>query len=147
MKENKKIIFIDMDGVLCDFTKSYRAGLIEDPTQQYPQSKKGFFLNLDEMTDAIASFRKLQKQYDVWILTRPSFYNVHCFTEKAEWVLEHFDFDVLKKTIMCGYKSLLKGDYLIDDTNNDGQSDFEGKWIEFGSEEYPDWNSVVEYLN
>ena len=142
----KKIVYVDMDNVLCNFTKSYKAGLIKNPTQQYPQSEMGFFINLEEMTDSISSFRKLQEKYDVWILTRPSFYNLNCFTEKATWVIEHFDFDVLTQTIMCGNKSLLKGDYLIDDTNNDGQSDFEGEWLEFGSEKFPDWNSVVEYL-
>ena len=98
------------------------------------------------MPDAIESFNKLKEHYDVWILTRPSFKNINCFSEKAEWVLEHLGFDVLEKTIMCGDKSLLKGDYLIDDNGQNGQPEFEGKWIEFASEEFPDWISVIDYL-
>ncbi len=47
---------------------------------------------------------------------------------------------------MSGDKSLLKGDYLIDDMNTDKQSEFEGEWIEFGSFKFPDWNSVINYL-
>jgi 5'(3')-deoxyribonucleotidase len=48
--------------------------------------------------------------------------------------------------VLCGDKSLLKGEYLIDDTNTAGQSDFEGEWIHFGSDKFPNWDSVVEYL-
>ena len=144
-----------MDNVLCDFNKSLLARFLENRyskekvqtiEQQYPQSKVGFFLNLEEMPDAIESFKKLQEKYDVWILTRPSFMNVQCYTEKAQWVMNHLGFDVLKQTIMAGNKSLLKGDYLIDDMNTDHQSEFEGQWIEFGSERFPNWKSVIDYL-
>jgi hypothetical protein len=40
----------------------------------------------------------------------------------------------------------LKGDYLIDDRPKHGASSFEGEWIEFGSEAFPDWPTVVDYL-
>lgn len=43
-------------------------------------------------------------------------------------------------------KSLLKGDYLIDDQGNAGQENFEGEWIHFKTEKFPDWKSVVDYL-
>lgn len=36
------------------------------------------------MPGAIESFKKLQEKYDVWILTRLSFRNVNCYTEKAQ---------------------------------------------------------------
>jgi 5'(3')-deoxyribonucleotidase len=53
-----------------------------------------------------------------------------------------------KKTIMCGDKSLLKGDYLIDDEGNAGQDRFEGEWLHFGKgNKYPDWKSIMKYLN
>jgi len=142
----KPIVYVDMDGVLCNFFRAARKALTENPTQRYPQAQWGFFLKLEEIPDAIESFKILQEKYDVWILTRPSFKNVNCFSEKAQWVLEHLGFDVLEKTIMCGDKSLLKGDYLIDDMNTDKQSEFEGEWIEFGSSKFPNWKSVVDYL-
>jgi 5'(3')-deoxyribonucleotidase len=59
----------------------------------------------------------LKENYDVWILTRPSYKNIN-YSEKAQWVLNHLGYDVQEKTIMCGDKSLLKGDYLIDDEGN-----------------------------
>lgn len=135
-----------MDGVLCDFFGASRKALKENPKQIYPQSQWGFFLKLEEIPQAIESFKKLQEKYDVWILTRPSFRNVNCFTEKAQWVWDHLGFDVVEKTIMCGDKSLLKGDYLIDDQDNAGQREFEGEWIHFKSDKFPDWNSVINYL-
>lgn len=41
---------------------------------------------------------------------------------------------------------MCNGDYLIDGLGNNGASDFEGEWIRLGSENYPDWHSVVLYL-
>ena len=35
---------------------------------------------------------------------------------------------------------------LRDDRGKNGTSDFTGEWIEFGSEKFPDWNSVFVYL-
>lgn len=142
----KKRIYVDMDGVLCDYYGAYKKSISEFPEQKYPQATWGYFLRLCELPDAVESFRKLQKKYDVWILTRPSFRNVNCFTEKAQWVWDHLGFDVLQKTIMAGDKSLLKGDYLIDDQNGAGQDRFEGEWIHFGSEKFPNWKSVIDYL-
>jgi len=141
-----KKIYVDMDGVLCDFYGAARKALIENPSQKYPQSKWGFFLKLNEIPDAIESFKKLQEKYDVWILTKPSFKNVNCYTEKAQWVWDHLGYDVLEKTIFSPDKSLLKGDYLIDDMGNAGQENFEGEWIHFGSDKFPDWKKVLEYL-
>ena len=44
-------------------------------------------------------------------------------------------------------KNLCKGDYLIDNRPKNGAAEFEGEWIEFGSAKFPDWDSVLEYLN
>jgi 5'(3')-deoxyribonucleotidase len=144
--KDKKIVYVDMDGVLCDFLGASKKAIIENPSQKYPQSQWGFFLRLKEIPDAIESFKKLEDIYDVWILTRPSFQNVNCYTEKAQWVWDHLGFDVLKKTIMSPNKSLLKGDFLIDDMGGSGQEEFGGEWIHFKTEKFPDWNSVIKYL-
>ena len=142
----RKKVYVDMDGVLCDFFGAALSALRKYPEQKYPQSQWGFFLKLKEIPGAIESFRRLEEKYDVWILTRPSFRNVNCFTEKAQWIWDHLGFDVVQRMVVCGDKSLLKGEYLIDDTNTAGQSDFEGEWIHFGSDKFPNWDSVVEYL-
>jgi 5'(3')-deoxyribonucleotidase len=103
-------------------------------------------LKLEEIPGAIEGFRKLEEKYDLWILTRPSFRNVNCYTEKAQWIWDHLGFDIVEKTIMAPNKSFLKGDYLIDDMGNAGQEEFEGEWIHFKTEKFPDWETVTEYL-
>ena len=51
-------------------------------------------------------------------------------------------------------KDLLMGDYLIDDRLKNGAGDFKGKLLRFGYDwendnkpnEYPDWDSILDYL-
>ena len=142
----KKIIYVDMDGVLCDFYGASLKAKEVNPLQPYPQSQWGFFLKLDEIKDAVESYRLLETKYDVWILTRPSFQNVNCYTEKVQWVCDHLGPDVVKKTILIPNKSLVKGDYLIDDQGGYGQEEFEGEWIHFGEKPFENWVNVVNYL-
>lgn len=51
-----------------------------------------------------------------------------------------------KRLILTHHKNLNKGDYLIDDRTKNGAGEFEGKLIQFGTEEYPDWKSVLAYF-
>ena len=39
-----------------------------------------------------------------------------------------------------------KGDYLIDDRTKNGAGEFDGELILFGSEKFPNWQSVCAYL-
>ena len=48
--------------------------------------------------------------------------------------------------IITHCKDLFEGDYLIDDRSKNSTSEFKGEWIQFGSERFPDWDAVVEYL-
>ena len=48
--------------------------------------------------------------------------------------------------IITHCKHLCKGNYLIDDRDKHGASEFEGEWIHFGSERFPNWETVLEYL-
>lgn len=141
-----KKVYVDMDGVLCDFYSARDKALLKNPEQKFPQSQWGFFLRLEEIPDAVYSFNKLKEKYDVWILTRPSFKNVNCYTEKAQWLLDHLGEGILEKTIITPDKSLVKGDYLIDDMGNAGQENFEGEWIHFGTEKFKNWKKVLDYL-
>ena len=139
----KKRIYIDMDGVLCKFHEAAAKALLEVPEQKYPQAQWGFFLKLDPLEGAIESFKHLSDRYDVWILTRPSTRNVNCYTEKAQWVWNFLGHDAVERLILACDKSLLKGDYLIDDNI----WDFEGEHIHFGSSSFPNWTEVVKYID
>jgi 5'-nucleotidase len=141
-----KRIYIDMDGVICDYVTAYKQALIDNPNQPYPQSQAGFFLELLPLTGAIDCIQMLQKNYEVWILTSPSVYNISCYSEKAHWVRKYLGFEMQKRMIISTDKSLLKGHYLIDDQTTNNQSKFEGKHIHFGTDKFPDWESVIEFL-
>lgn len=144
------IVYIDMDGVLCDFFGALRSHRKQHSSIQFPHSKLGFFENLEPISGAIDSVNKLieHSEYDPWILTAPSTRNAHCYTEKRNWIQNHFGYEFTKKLIISPNKSLLMGDYLIDDyIEGKGQENFKGELIHFGSEQYPDWDSVLNYFN
>jgi 5'(3')-deoxyribonucleotidase len=142
----RKKVYVDMDGVLCDFFGAALSALRKYPEQKYPQSQWGFFLKLEEIEGAVESFRMLEEKFDVWILTRPSVHNLSCYTEKAQWIRKYLGFDMQVKLIICTDKSLLKGHYLVDDQVEHGQTGFEGKHLHFGTKEFPDWKSIETYL-
>jgi len=144
----KRKIFVDMDGVLCNFVKSYLQYRQERPEIEFPQSQYAFFAELDPIEDAIDSFRMLENYYEMYILTRPSNYNLHCFTEKAFWIKKHLGFHVLENLIMSCDKSIVKGEgnILIDDTVQAGQLDFDGEFIHFGGSDFPNWKAITNYL-
>jgi 5'(3')-deoxyribonucleotidase len=140
----KKRIFCDMDDTLCDFTGPFRRG---EFSIKYPHSKVGFFLDLDPLEGAIDGMKTLQTKYKVYILTRPSIKNIHCYSEKAEWIKKYLGEEMLERMILCPDKSLVKGDYLIDDDHRHGQTEFEGEHIHFGKDDkFKTWSQVVEYL-
>ena len=143
----KKDLYFDMDGVLCDYMKRYTM-VKELYDLEYPQSQIGFFSRLEPMKGAIEAFKKLRDsgKYNCFILTRPSVKNIHCYTEKAEWIREYLGEDMLENMYIGCDKSRLKGDYLIDDVTEHGQTEFEGEHIHFGSDEFPNWDTVLKYL-
>lgn len=59
---------------------------------------------------------------------------------------KYFDDVFHKRLIISHRKDLCQGDYLIDDRGKNGTCEFAGEWIEFGSEQFPDWESVLRYL-
>ena len=144
MKDGRKIVYVDMDDTICDFITPFKTGEFK---LKYPQSKVGFFLDLEPIEGAIEGIKTLQTKYDVWILTRPSIKNTHCYTEKADWIKKYLGEDMLNKMILCPDKSLVKGEFLIDDDHRHGQTEFEGEHIHFMKDErFQSWNSIVEYL-
>jgi 5'(3')-deoxyribonucleotidase len=143
-----KTVYIDMDGVICDYKKTYLRYKAKHPEIVYPQSQYGFFLELEPLPGAIEAFLKLSALHDVWILTAPSIQNPMSYSEKNYWVRKYLGEECVKKLIMCPNKSLLKGDYLIDDNEwTNWQGDFEGNLVLIGSEEYPNLASTVEFFD
>ena len=144
----KKILYFDMDNVLVDFKsgidredaetlKDYQGRLDEVP---------GIFSLMDPMPGAIEAFETLSKVYDVYILSTAPWLNPTAWSDKVQWVQKYLGEVAYKRLILSHHKDLNKGDFLIDDRKKNGAAEFEGELIEFGSESFPDWNSVVNYL-
>lgn len=139
-----KKLFIDMDGVLCDFAGAFKKE--SSDTVKFPQSRWGFFTNLEPIPNGIYITKQLMNVYDVYILTRPSYMNPLCYTEKRIWIEKYFGLEFCKKIIICSDKSMVKGDYLVDDSITDGQLEFDGKLIRFGQPDFKDWFDVYDFL-
>ena len=60
--------------------------------------------------------------------------------------VEHLDDVFHKRMVITHCKHLCEGDYLIDDRGKNGASEFKGEWIQFGSDRFADWKSVLSYL-
>lgn len=152
----KKIVYVDMDGVIADFKsfsdnipinelKKYdtlnKYGIVKHNPDKYPH----LFINLKPIDGAIEGVKKLMTKYDVYILTSSPWDNVTAASEKIEWVKKYFG-DLLKKRVIISHnKQLCIGDYLIDDTKRNGADKFNGEHIWFGHD-FKNWNEVINYL-
>ncbi|BFM21691.1 5' nucleotidase, NT5C type [Gilvimarinus japonicus] len=148
--EGKKIVYIDMDHVLCDYEAGFNAHQTKYPELAYPQSQPGLYIGLDPMPGAVDAFKWLsaQPELEVFILTSPSEKNPHCYSEKRQWVEKYLGMETVNRLIISPHKDLNRGDYLIDDNvAGKGQDHFEGELIHFGSEQYPNWQSVTTYFS
>jgi len=144
------IIYVDMDDVICDFAGAYNSALQQNPTMKHPQSQYGFFANLTPKEGAIEAIEALIQSpvFELYVLTAPSTRNPFSYTEKRVWIEKYFGYDFVEKLIICVNKSLLKGDYLIDDnTSGKGQEGFEGELLHFGGTQYPHWHLIRQSLN
>ena len=143
-----KRVFIDMDNVLVDF-QSGLDQVSENVKAEYAgrlDEIPGLFAKMKPMVGAIEAVHELQKHYDLFILSTAPWKNPSAWSDKVEWVTKYLDDVFHKRLIISHRKDLCQGDYLIDDRGKNGTSEFAGEWIEFGSEQFPNWESVLKYL-
>lgn len=139
---NKKIILVDMDGVLADFEarfleiwkkkfphhphvplekretfylmESYPGGLEKDIDSIY--TAPGFFQNLGVISGGKEALAEMQGLgHDVFICTSPISKYENCVLEKYDWVAKNLGYEWTKKMILTKDKTLVYGDILIDD--------------------------------
>ena len=139
-KNRKKIIYFDLDGVMADYDKA-KEGKTEDE-----RKAPGFFEGLEPIDGAVEAFKLLSEHYDVYFLSTAPWSNINAPSEKRVWVEKHLGDYAFKKLILSHNKGLLKGDYLIDDRIANGVEDFEGEHIHFGTDMFPNWETILNYL-
>ena len=152
----KKILYFDMDNVLVDF----QSGLDQVPEEvkaQYVDDGEGeshfedipeMFAKMEPMQGAIEAVNALKDVYDCYILTTSPWDNPTALQDKLDWVRRYFGDIFHKRIIFSHHKNLcIQPDaYLIDDRTNHGADQFGDHHILFGSEKFPDWESVLNYL-
>jgi 5'-nucleotidase len=145
-----KLLYIDLDGVIADFISAMNAHPLrnESPYNKDPDTIPGLFRNLKPIESAISSVEKLlqSQKYEVYFLSTAPWDNPSAWIDKRLWLEEQFGEKINRKLIITHRKDLVKGDILIDDRPNNGAKNFEGKWIHFGSDAYPNWSAVLNYL-
>lgn len=146
----KKLLYIDLDGVIADFISAMHSHPLRKtpPYDEHPDTIPNIFRNLEPIEGAIASVNQLlqSEKYDVYFLSSAPWNNPSAWTDKRLWLEEQFGDIINRKLILTHRKDLVKGDILIDDRPNNGAKDFEGEWIHFGSEKYPNWLTISQYL-
>lgn len=144
----KEIVYVDMDNVLVDFPWGI-GQLSEETKQKYGNELDeipGFFADLPPIDGAIDAFHRLREHYDTYILSTAPWDNPSAWTDKLLWVKKHLPDKGYKRLILSHNKNLNHGDYLIDDRTANGAGEFPGEHIQLGSESYPDWDAVLDYL-
>lgn len=139
-----------MDGVLVDIFKACETkygkesvSKIGDLLDEDPE----LFFEAEPMPGAIEAYNKLIEVFDVYLLTSSPWKSMGATEAKQRWVMKYLGASADKRIIVSHNKNLMIGDYLIDDRTANGAGEFKGELIHFGTEKYPDWNSVLNYLN
>jgi len=156
----KKILYLDMDGVVADFEKSilnYCPELHTAP--EYANNKRKdakidlicatepeFFHNLFPLEGAIEAVAQLFPLYDLYFLSSPMWGVPESYIGKRIWIEKHFGVLAKKRLILSHRKDLHIGDFLVDDRTRNGAGDFKGFHIHFGTTAFPDWKTTLAFL-
>lgn len=160
MNNEKKILYIDMDGVLVDLSKEFENFFEEHPNLRErfkgcPDHIHGIFRNPPPIEGAIDAVKKLHEsgKYDIFIATAAPWGNPESAVDKRYWIEKHFGKLFYKRMVVTHRKDLLAGDYLIDDRTKNGAGEFKGELLRFGWSyeekkwnEYPNWESILKKL-
>ena len=144
----KKIVYVDMDGVLVDFQSGIDA--LPDKIHQkfigHEDNAPNIFSLMQPIKNAIYSFNILSLYFDTYILSTSPWENSTALQDKLDWVKINIGLAAKQRVIFSHHKNLNKGDYLIDDRTKRGADKFEGEHIHFGYSPFENWYTVLEYL-
>lgn len=115
--------------------------------------KPGFFRNMEVMPDAVEVIQKLHDRFDIFIVSAATEFP-NSLKEKIEWLEEHFPFISWKNIVLCGDKSIISADYLIDDHEKNLKT-FKGKTLMFdaihnqkveGYQRFKTWREIEAFF-
>lgn len=154
----KKTLYVDMDGVICDFDSAFNH-LEPGVREQYRGREDqipGLFALMDPIPGAIEAVTELAGLFDTYVLSTVPWANTSGASQKIEWIQRHFGKDkhspLWKRVILSHHKHLNQGDFLVDDRpHRNGAAQFAetnagATTLHFGSPDLPDWAAVLDYL-
>ena len=147
-------VLVDMDGVLANFdARAYelmkqRHAHIKLPpwvARRFPLSagvareqrpplvalfsEEGFFREMQPIEGAVAALREMVAAgLDVRICTAPLATSPRCAMEKIEWVIHHLGPEWVDRIVLTRDKTLIRGDWLIDDAPKAKGSAMQPEW-------------------
>lgn len=132
-----KRLIVDMDDVIADATGQFinfyerEFGILvtrdslnhkdegkgfpanHDVISQFP-FRKDFFSTMVPNDNSQDVLEKLNKKYELFIVSAAMEFP-QSLPEKLEWLKLHFPFLTWKQFVFCGSKSVVRGDFMIDD--------------------------------
>ena len=153
------ILYIDMDDTIADFS----GGMADLDPELYIGDGPGWeersrrvnelcwtnpriFGKLEPIAGAKEGIQELKELYEIYFLSTPMWILPESFMDKRHWLHDHYGTWAEKRLILTHRKDLAIGDFLVDDTTRNGAGEFTGEHIHFGTEKWPNWPVVVNYL-
>lgn len=84
-----------------------------DIIKQFPH-RDTFFRTMSPHEGSQEVLREINKKYDLFIVSAAMEFP-KSLEEKLEWLKDHFAFLTWKQIVFCGSKTVVHGDYMIDD--------------------------------
>ena len=134
-----KRVLVDMDEVIADtaagmidwYKKTYGGDIDYKKMQEgkslvkgFPEQHQtdvrqqlyepGFFRHLPVIEDSVQVLEQMNRKYEVYIVSAATEFP-NSLTDKYNWLMEHFPFFTWKQLVLCGVKSMIQADYMIDD--------------------------------
>jgi len=113
----------------------------------------GFFRDLELMPDARSVLEKLNKAYTLFLVSAAAEFP-NSFKDKFDWITDHLPFITWQQICLCGSKSIIQTDMMIDDRPRNF-SHFQGRKLlytahhnifETGYERVNDWPEIAAKL-
>ncbi len=153
----KKVLYIDMDNTLVDFTTAFPHvdPALLDKHAGDEDDIPGIFALMEPMPGAVEAVHELAPLFDVYVLSTAPWANATAWHDKVEWIKRHFGEEkegpLYKRLILSHHKHLNRGEFLVDDRpHKNGAERFHeqgGEVIHFGEQgTHKTWSEVVGYL-
>lgn len=142
-------IAIDMDETMADTTRKLQAAYFSQygsyvseeallgkdfrksiPVEHVPFLNKtlqspGFFRDIPLFPDVVEVVKELNSRYEIYLVSAATEFR-DSLKDKLEWMEEHFPFLTWRQLCLCGNKSLVQTDFMIDDRSRNFKN-FKGK--------------------